>query len=335
MTRTIRKREVTDLGTLERLVVEHIDGIEPGLTVIDSRLLLGHAAIDLVAQDARGSLVLVALGLRADEGMLLRIVDAYSWCLEYPESVQRHYPSLAISEAHPPRVVFVMTRVPESFQRKVKQLSFTAVDAVECHALEIDGTPAVFFDTVARIRRSLGTESPADIATPAAPVSDVARLASEIAARRAVAPARIETPAPVMHVVPAAVAAQPATNGLRLIAGASDACVIDAPVETDATTIADVEIDAPVDDAVTEPIVAAVEIGEIAEPVAGIAEPAAETDATPEALAAAEAAEAESKYLFSEAAKAAKLAEDLGIQLPKEGALTRQWIDFLNQLAAK
>ncbi|MBI2207424.1 MAG: hypothetical protein HYU41_26630 [Candidatus Rokubacteria bacterium] len=306
MALTIRKREVTDIRTLEKLVVEHIDGIEPGLTVIDSRLLLGHATIDLVAQDARGALVLVALGLRADEGMLLRIVDAYSWCLEYPESVQRHYPTLDISEARPPRVIFVMTRVPESFQRKIKQLSFTAVDAVEFHALEIDGTAAVFFDTVARVRRSIGVESPADIAAPAAPVSEAALIASEIAARRAVVPKRIEVPDAPVRLTPVAAVGQPVTNGIRLIAGASDACVIDEPVTANVATAIDTTDAEAIEALIAEPVIAPIEA--VAEAIVEIPE---------------------------EAAKAAKLAEDLGIQLPKEGALTRQWIDFLNQLAAK
>src|SRR5438445_8405515 len=80
---TFKRLEVKDLGNLEKLVAENIEGIEPGLRVIDSRLVLGQAAIDLVALDARESLVLVALDFLADEGLLLRAMDAYSWCLEY------------------------------------------------------------------------------------------------------------------------------------------------------------------------------------------------------------------------------------------------------------
>src|SRR5687768_5202080 len=133
----VTKIEVTDAAALEKLVVEHIDRIEPGLSVIDARPMLGHATIDLVAQDAAGSLVLIALGFRAEENMLLRVVDAYSWCLEYPGTMQRHYPTLTVSEECPPRVVFVMSRVPESFQRKIKQLSFPSVDAVEFHHLDV------------------------------------------------------------------------------------------------------------------------------------------------------------------------------------------------------
>src|SRR5256886_17473488 len=97
---SFKSLEVKDLGNLEKLVAENIEGIEPGLRVIDSRLVLGQAAIDLVALDARESLVLVALDFLADEGLLLRAMDAYSWCLEYPAALRRLYP---MANVLPPR----------------------------------------------------------------------------------------------------------------------------------------------------------------------------------------------------------------------------------------
>jgi len=54
---TFRKLEVKDISSLERLVAENVDGVEPGLKVVDSRLLLGQAAIDPVGLDGKGSLV--------------------------------------------------------------------------------------------------------------------------------------------------------------------------------------------------------------------------------------------------------------------------------------
>ena len=411
----VRKREVTEVGTLEKLVVENVDGIEPGLTVIDSRLLLGHATIDLVAQDASGALVLIALGFRGDEGMLLRIVDAYSWCLEYPESVQRHYPTLAISESQPPRVVFVMARVPESFQRKVKQLSFPSVDAVELHYIDVNGVSAVYFDTVAQIRRSPqgGTPTierpaparvvaePARVAAEPVEAEDPMRLVNELAARSAANGAGAKPAAPRVEPVaarakaavveppvriaaavrpeaavvvsttqiPAAGEPAPAPVVVPVIAGSSDAgakrervslasamChVIDGSAhivgeeDEGAVAVADIE-DEPLAEPTTsfEPAAEIVEPVQIVEtaaaPVEAVAEPVVEAvaEAVVEPPAAAEeptpvaaAPEAAEKYPFSEAARAAQLAQDLGIQLPKEGALTRQWIDFLNQLAAK
>jgi hypothetical protein len=323
----IRKLEVTDAVALERLVIEHIDGIEPGLSIIDSRLMLGHATIDLVAQDAAGSLVLIALGWRADENMLLRVVDAYSWCLEYPEAVQRHYPMLAVSEERPPRVVFVMSRVPESFQRKIKQLSFPSVDAVEFHQLEVNGVPAVFFDSVSRIRRGAPAMAVAAVAAPDIAVRPApVRLVPE-PVRAAVEP----VPVAVEPVKPASEPVRLAAELSALLGGYGSAPRVMPGADRDATaTVTTLR-------AVTAAAVVAVEEEEVeafaAPAIAGGSDAPAAVLAAPEV--AAEEQTEEQKVLVAEAAKAAKIAQELGIQLPNEGLLTRQWIDFLNQMAGK
>src|SRR5437667_213096 len=152
----VKKLEIADLGQLQSLVIEHLDGIESGLTVLDSRVLLGHATIDIVALDAEGALVLLTAGFTADEDMLMKAVEAYSWCLEYPEAIRRLYPSVEISAARPPRLMFVVERLPDAFNRKIKQLGFSEVDCVEFRYLDVSGTQAAYFDTIARLRRGPG-----------------------------------------------------------------------------------------------------------------------------------------------------------------------------------
>jgi hypothetical protein len=149
----VKKMDVIDLGHLQSLVIEHIDGVEPGLTVLDSRLLLGHATVDVVALDAEGGLVLASVGFNADEEMLLKAVETYSWCLEYPEAIKRLYPAVEVSAARPPRLMFIVERLPDAFHRKIKQLGFCEVDCVEFRHLDVSGTPAAYFDTIARLRR--------------------------------------------------------------------------------------------------------------------------------------------------------------------------------------
>ena len=41
----VKKLRVDDVAKLQALVVENFDAIEQGLTVLDARLLLGHATI--------------------------------------------------------------------------------------------------------------------------------------------------------------------------------------------------------------------------------------------------------------------------------------------------
>ena len=151
---TLKKLEVKDIGDLERLVAENIEGIEPGLKVIDSRLLLGQAAIDLVGLDAKGSLVLIALDFAADEALLLRVMDAYSWCLEYPDTIHRLYPMAQVTTNRPPRILFIVERLSDSFVRRIKALSFLEIDCLEFRHLEVDGASALYFDLVQRLRRA-------------------------------------------------------------------------------------------------------------------------------------------------------------------------------------
>jgi hypothetical protein len=163
---TFRKLEVKDIGNLERLVADNIDGVEPGLKVVDSRLLLGQAAVDLVGLDSKDSLVLIALDFSADDGLLLRVMDAYSWCLEYPDTLRRLYP-MAQATSRPPRILFVVEKMTDAFLRRVKQLSFLEIDCFEFRYLEVNGASVVYFDLVERLRKSV-VDAPSEVAAPAA-----------------------------------------------------------------------------------------------------------------------------------------------------------------------
>jgi len=162
---TFRKLEVKDIGNLERLVVENADGVEPGLMIVDSRLILGQAAIDLVGLDGAGSLVLIALSFSADDGLLLRAMDAYSWCLEYPDTLRRLYP-MAKASSRPPRILFIVEKTTDVFLRRIKQLSVLEIDCFAFRHLEVNGAPVVYFDLVERLRKSI-VESKVDGPTPA------------------------------------------------------------------------------------------------------------------------------------------------------------------------
>jgi hypothetical protein len=164
----IRKLPVEDVEKLQALVVENFDAIEPGLTVLDARLLLGHATIDVIGVDSVGALVLGNVGFSANEEMLLKAVEAYSWCLEYPDAVVRLYPSCRVSEDRPPRLLFVVERMPDAFHRKIKQLGFPEVDCVEFRLLDFDGVSAVYFESLLRLRRAAAMRSAPPLVTTSA-----------------------------------------------------------------------------------------------------------------------------------------------------------------------
>jgi len=200
---TFRKLEVKDIGDLEQLVAENMEGVEPGLKVVDSRLLLGQAAIDLVGLDSRGSLALIALDFTADEGLLLRVMDAYSWCLEFPDTLRRLYPMAQISTSRPPRILFIAERLTDSFLRRIKQLSFLEIDCLEFRHLEVNGESVVFFDHVERLRKA-AAESPVEAPAPTPVVRSAARVNEprvEPVKPEVVRPSVTEVRPPVVEVV--------------------------------------------------------------------------------------------------------------------------------------
>jgi hypothetical protein len=151
-----RKLEVKDVRDIERLVTDNSEGIEPGLKIIDSSLLLGQARIDLVGVDARDRLVLGAVGFTANDEMLLRALEAYSWCVEFPETLRRLYPKSRFRPGRTPRVVFVAERMSDAFVRKARHLAFPEIDCLTFLYLQSNGTPVVYFDVIERLRRETG-----------------------------------------------------------------------------------------------------------------------------------------------------------------------------------
>jgi hypothetical protein len=155
---TFRKHEVKDLRHLQSLVTEHADAIESGCRIVAAGVNLGRSTVDLVGVDGRRTPVLVALGFSADDEMLFRMLEAFAWSLEYPESVRR-----VVGEepgTWPPRVVFVAERVLETFLRKLRLLKFPVVDCFEFRCVDVNGATGFYLDAVDWARPS---RPPADL----------------------------------------------------------------------------------------------------------------------------------------------------------------------------
>jgi hypothetical protein len=129
----VKGLKLEDLKDLQDLVGQHVEALEPGLRVVDARVLLGTATVDLLAVDADGRLTLVVLGFVADDQLLLRALEAYAWCREYPDELRRLPPIASGTTEEPPRVVIVAEELPEAFLRKTRHLRLHRVDFFQFH----------------------------------------------------------------------------------------------------------------------------------------------------------------------------------------------------------
>jgi len=184
---TFRRREVKDLSQLEMLVTEHAEAIEPGFRVLAGTVNFGRSTVELVGLDGRGTPALVALGLTGDDAMLFRIVEAYAWSLEYPESVRRLMPAEGGADGWPPRVVFIAERLPESFLRKIRLLTFPAVNCFEYRCVDVNGATGFYLDAVDWAR-----SEPSAAASPVIRAEE-AGLADDVRREATTAPQRAAT----------------------------------------------------------------------------------------------------------------------------------------------
>ena len=218
---TFRTLRVDDARALQTLMAEHAESLDTGLKVHDERVVLGGGAVDLVALDAEGNLVLIAIALVADDAMLLRMLEAYAWSFEYPDAIGRLYPAMRTALDAPPRVMFVAERFPDAFLRKVKHLRMPSLDCLEVRYLEVNGVAGLYFNPVDEARPAEATAAvapspervsvgapPVPAAVPITPIPTTSIPTAPVAPAPAAPPAKIRvTPSPIEPVTPVTAAA--------------------------------------------------------------------------------------------------------------------------------
>jgi hypothetical protein len=248
MTLIARKQSSAKQERLRRFVAEHVDALEPGMRIIEAGLRLGRMAVDLVAADARQTLVLIGVTGVATDRMLVGMLDAYIWCLQFPDGLRRLCPDAPITFTRPPRLVIVAQEVPEAFMELVGCLSLE----VECHELAAEASPeaAVAEARVGLLAGDALAPGSRAVAPATAPMPASASVPVAAPAPAASVPAAAPTPATVTA-TPVTQAAAPA---------AAPAPATDAPVPSPATAGSAptrAEDDEPVEERSTEILAAA------------------------------------------------------------------------------
>lgn len=215
--RTLR---IDDARVLHSLVKEHVDSLEADLKILDERVLLGGGTVDLVAVDAQGRLVLIAIAFVAENGMLLRMLEAYAWCLEYPDTVSRLYALPPTSLAAPPRVVFIGERLSDAFLQKVKHLRMPSIDCLEFRYIEVNGAAGLYLNPLDPPRPAPTKSIDADPepilpATPtmSASASSAPTLVDPQVAPSSPPPSTAESRTPIERAAVTVVAVEPVANG--------------------------------------------------------------------------------------------------------------------------
>ncbi len=124
--------------------------LEARLRAIDSGGPGGPGgAIDVLAVDAAGRLVVVDVDLTATGSLLVRGLDHTEWIARNLAVVRQIYRDQPVDFSARPRLVLVAHDFSRALRNAIRQITVPEVTCVRCHALDVSGWTGIFFEPVA------------------------------------------------------------------------------------------------------------------------------------------------------------------------------------------
>ncbi len=137
-------------AALAAVVVDSLEGVEPGLTLLERGFAAGETLVDLVAIDSRRRLVALVVEVSADTGAAVRALEAAAWCGENAGLLGRAFARADLDLAGPVRAMLVAGHLSDRALRVLRSLGPVAPDAVECRVFELNGERCVYYERVGR-----------------------------------------------------------------------------------------------------------------------------------------------------------------------------------------
>lgn len=141
--RLLRRRHAGDCETIAAAVRASLSALQPGLRLLAAPATAGDVAVDVVAVDARGRLILIVCEPVATPATIARGLEAAQWWQEHRQLARRVFGDPALDPALPPRAMVVAGRFGERAQRVLRALGVMAPLALSCELFEDAGQEAV------------------------------------------------------------------------------------------------------------------------------------------------------------------------------------------------
>ncbi len=124
--------------------------IEARLTALDFGVPAGSGgAIDVLALDNAGRLVVIDVDLTATGSLLVRGLDHAEWIARNLAVVSRMYRSQPVDYSARPRLVLVAHDFSRALRNAIRQITVPEVTCVRCHGLDVSGWTGIYFESIA------------------------------------------------------------------------------------------------------------------------------------------------------------------------------------------
>jgi|YelNatPaOPRAMG01_1025707.scaffolds.fasta_scaffold03633_16 hypothetical protein len=135
---SIEKISIESRHELEQMIVNEINLVEKGLTVICSNVPVNDkTTLDVLCHDGNGQLVIVQLNVQEDDAMLLQGLQSLDYVDKFKSFLKATYNKHKIDDKEKPRLILIAPSFSDAVRRAVESMKGIRIDLYEWEYLKL------------------------------------------------------------------------------------------------------------------------------------------------------------------------------------------------------
>ncbi|MEM3153540.1 MAG: endonuclease NucS [Candidatus Bathyarchaeia archaeon] len=135
---SIEKISVESRQELEQMIVNEINLVEKGLTVICSNVPINEkTTLDVLCHDSNGQLVILQLNVEEDDAMLLQGLQSFDYVDKFKSFLKATYNKHKIDDKEKPRLILIAPSFSDAVRRAVESMKGIRIDLYEWEYLKL------------------------------------------------------------------------------------------------------------------------------------------------------------------------------------------------------
>ncbi|MEM2419431.1 MAG: endonuclease NucS [Candidatus Bathyarchaeia archaeon] len=135
---SIEKLSIENHQELEQMILNEINLVEKGLTVICSNVSINDkTTLDILCHDSNGQLVIIQLSVQEDDAMLLQGLQSLDYVDKFKSFLKATYNKHKIDDKEKPRLVLIAPSFSDAVKRAVESMKGIRIDLYEWEYLKL------------------------------------------------------------------------------------------------------------------------------------------------------------------------------------------------------
>ncbi|MEM3565852.1 MAG: endonuclease NucS [Candidatus Bathyarchaeia archaeon] len=135
---SIEKISIESRQELEQMIVNEINMVEKGLTVICSNVPINDkTTLDVLCHDSNGQLVILQLNVEEDDAMLLQGLQSFDYVDKFKSFLKATYNKHKIDDKEKPRLILIAPSFSDAVRRAVESMKGIHIDLYEWEYLKL------------------------------------------------------------------------------------------------------------------------------------------------------------------------------------------------------